>query len=518
LGGSVSRVNDVMTEPTGHGRRILVTGISTYWGGRLAQALEAFPEVEAVIGVGNEEPSVELERTEYVKVGAQHALLRRVVEAAEIDTVVDTRLVVDSSTTSPSKAHENNVIGTMNILAACSGPSSPVRKVVFKSSAHFYGSEQDDPAFFDETMGRPHPPRTPIERDIVEAEASLGEFSERNPQATVTVLRFANVLGPSVRTSHIGLLSLPAVPMILGFDPRYQFVHEDDVVHALEHAVQHALPGIFNVAGDGVLALSEVAGLLGKPYAPVLPPWGTGLATTVLRRLGLRIPPEAMNQLRYGRGLDNRRYKARGFHYKYTSREAVLKLGEYLRLHPVVRGAREPYRYEREVEEFLRWSPHVKRAGGGPGASLSRDQIAELQRGFQEGGGDGAEQADRLAAAEQRALAAEQTAERAVERAKKAERRAAEAALKATERAKKAERRARQAAEEAVERVSRAAQPQAAPGRRPIEHYDELAAEEVIAQLASLEREDLDALREYEREHANRAGVISAIDSVIARA
>jgi UDP-glucose 4-epimerase len=362
-------------------RRILVTGLSTYWGGRLAQALERFPEVEAVIGVDNEEPSVQLERTEYVKVGAQHALLRRVVEAAEIDTVVDTRLVVDSSVTSSAKAHENNVIGTMNILAACSGPSSPVRKVVFKSSAHFYGCEQDDPAFFDETMRRPHSPRTPIERDIVEAEASLGEFAERNPEATVSVLRFANVLGPSVRTSHIALFSLPAVPMILGFDPRYQFVHEDDVVHALEHAVQQRVPGVFNVAGDGVLALSEVAGLLGKPYAPILPPWGTGLAANVLGRVGVRIPPEAMNQLRYGRGVDNRRYKASGFHYQYTSREAVLKLGEHLRLHPVVRGAQEPYRYEREVEEFLRWSPHVRRGRGeGPAAGLSRDQIAELQR------------------------------------------------------------------------------------------------------------------------------------------
>ena len=189
-------------------RRILLTGLSTYWGGRLAQALEAFPEVEAVIGVDNEEPSVELERTEYVKVGAQHALLRRVVEAAEIDTVVDTRLVVDSSTTSSAKAHENNIIGTMNILAACSGPGSPVRKVVFKSSTHFYGCEQDDPAFFDESMGRPHPPRTPIERDVVEAEASLNDFAERSPDVAVTVMRFANVLGPDVRTSHIELFGL----------------------------------------------------------------------------------------------------------------------------------------------------------------------------------------------------------------------------------------------------------------------------------------------------------------------
>src|SRR4051794_31340875 len=182
-----------MTQTTS--KRVLITGLSTYWGSRLARELEQNPGVEAIIGVDSADPAGELERTEFVRVGAQHALLRRVVEAAEIDTVVDTRLVVDSSTTSPGKAHENNVIGTMNILAACSGRESPVRKVVFKSSTHFYGSEQDDPAFFDEGMGRPHPPRTAIERDIVEAEASVGEFAEKNSDVGVTILRFANVLG-----------------------------------------------------------------------------------------------------------------------------------------------------------------------------------------------------------------------------------------------------------------------------------------------------------------------------------
>jgi UDP-glucose 4-epimerase len=272
------------------------------------------------------------------------------------------------------------VIGTMNILAACAGPDSPVRKVVFKSSTHYYGCEQDDPAFFDETMGRPHPPRTPIERDIVEAEASLNEFGEKNPEATVTILRFANVLGPDVRTSHIGLLTLPVVPMILGFDPRYQFVHEDDVVHALEHAVRNTLPGVFNVAADGVLALSEVAGLLGKPYAPILPPWGTGIAAAVLARVGLRIPAEMQSQLRFGRGVDNRRYKARGFTYGYTSRETVIALGEHLRLHPLLRDTAEPYRYEREVEEFLRWSPHVRSSRASQGPAFNRDQLAELRR------------------------------------------------------------------------------------------------------------------------------------------
>jgi UDP-glucose 4-epimerase len=359
----VARLSEARTSPA---RRVLITGLSTYWGGRLAQALEAFPEVEAIIGVDTREPTRELERTEYVKVGTQHSLLQRIVKAARIDTVIDTRLVVDAIATSRTEAHENNVIGTLNIVAACAGAETPVRRLILKSSAHWYGCEQDDPAFFTEEMHRRHPPRTPIERDIVEAEAAVADYAERSPQATVTVLRFANVLGPDVDTSHIRMFSLPLVPMILGFDPRYQFVHEDDVVHALEHAAFHDLPGIYNVAGDGVLALSEVIGLLGKRSLPVIPPWGTGLAVGSLRRLGLRVPEEMLNQMRFGRGLDNRKLKAEGFRYQYTSREAVLRLGEHLRLRTVLAGVQEPFRYEREVEEFLRWSPHVQR-GGAPG-------------------------------------------------------------------------------------------------------------------------------------------------------
>jgi UDP-glucose 4-epimerase len=419
-------------------KRVLVTGLSTYWGGRLAQALEADNDVEVIIGVDSEDPTRELERTEFVRVGTQHALLRRIVQAAEIDTVIDSRLVVDSSTTSSRLAHENNVIGTMNILAACGGPGSTVRKLVFKSSAHFYGTAQDDPAFFTEQMGRPHPPTTPIERDILDAEAAVAEFAEQNPDTTVTVLRCTNVLGPDVRTAHRNLLSLPVVPMILGFDPRYQFVHEDDVVAALAHALRNDLPGVYNVAGDGVLALSEVAGLLGKTYVPMLPPWGTGLAAGMLRRLGIVVSPEMLSQLRFGRGLDNRKLKASGFIYRYTTRETVVKLREHMRLDPILRGAREPYQYEREVEDFLRWSPHVRSAEArGPEA---RDQRPEGQPPVTE--------------------------------------------------------------------------PGAVP---PVEHYDDLEAEEVISLLGSLEASDLEALRDYERRTRGREHVTRAIEAVLAR-
>ncbi|HSS58475.1 MAG TPA: NAD-dependent epimerase/dehydratase family protein [Solirubrobacteraceae bacterium] len=346
--------------------RVLVTGLSSFWGGRLAQALERDPNVEAIIGVSPEDPTCELERTEYVRVGTQHALLRRIVRAAQIDTVVDSRLIVDSATASAREAHEANVIGTMNILAACSGPDSPVRKFVFKSTAHYYGCEQDDPAFFTERMQRPHPPRTGLERDIVEAEKAVSSFAERNSDVTVTTLRFVNGLGPDLRTSHTALLSLPVVPSILGFDPRYQFIHEDDIVGVLEHAVRENLPGIYNAAGDGVLVLSEVASLLGKPLAPLLPPWGTGLAFVPLRLLGIHPPPEMVSQLRFGRGVDNRKLKAAGAPLRHTSRETVQAFAEHLRVASIKPDSAAPYRYEREVEEFLRYSPSVRRGTDAP--------------------------------------------------------------------------------------------------------------------------------------------------------
>jgi UDP-glucose 4-epimerase len=442
----------------GSSKRVLVTGLSTYWGGRLAQALEQDPEIDVIIGVDSEDPTRELERTEFVRVGTQHALLRRIVQAAEIDTVVDTRLVVDSTSTSSRAAHENNVIGTMNILAACSGPDCSVRKLVFKSSAHYYGTAQDDPAFFTEQMGRPHPPSTHIERDIVEAEAAVNEFAEQNPETAVTILRCTNVLGPDVRTTHTALFSLPAVPMILGFDPRYQFVHEDDVVGALAHSLRTDLPGVFNVAADGVLAFSEVVGLLGKPYLPILPPWGTGLAATALRAAGLNLPPEVLSQLRFGRGLDNRKLKASGFLYRYTTRETVIKLAEHLRLAPILRGVKEPFTYEREVEDFLRWSPHVR----GSVPKVPNGQRAARPRREPE-----------PVAAEPEPIPVE-------------------------------------------EPILASGEPVVAESP-PVEHYDDLEAEEVISLLGSLEAADLEALLDYEREKEARAAILTAIEAVLSR-
>jgi UDP-glucose 4-epimerase len=347
------------------GRRVLITGLSTFWGGRLAQALEADPDVEVIIGLDMREPKVKLERTEYVRSDENYSILSRIVKATGVDTIAHTFLVVDSTQMSSRAMHEINVIGTMNLFAAASAMGSTVRRVVVKSSALVYGSSPKDPYWFRETDQRVSSPRTRVERSLLEVEGYVRDFARDNPHVCLSLLRFSNVIGPDISTPLIDALRLPLVPKVAGFDPRLQLVHEDDVVAALLYALDHELPGIYNVAGDGQLPWSEITAIVGKRGIP-LPPFGIGMATSPLRRLGLvDLAPELVELLKYGRGIDNRRFKEAGFHYGYTSAGAVQAFVEAMRLRRTV-GDHEPqYRYEEDVEQFFRHSPAVLRDESG---------------------------------------------------------------------------------------------------------------------------------------------------------
>jgi UDP-glucose 4-epimerase len=341
--------------------RVLVTGLSTYWGGRVAQALEQRPDVDVIVGVDTRDPRVRLERTEFVRADSSYSIMARIVRATEIDTIVHTHLVVDSTRTSSRTLHEINVIGTMNLLAAAGAAGSSVRKVVVKSSALVYGANFQDPNFFREDMQRTRAPRTAVERSLLEVEAFLRDFAEDNPHITVTLLRFANVLGNDIDTAFSHALKRRVVPEILGFDPRVQFVHEDDVVGALMYATTRDVPGVFNVAGDGNLPWSEVCAILRRRRL-ALPPILTAWAAEPMRILGRwDLATEALMLLRYGRTIDNSRYKRAGFRYEYTSAGTVEAFAQGVRLAGAVGDTNPSYEYQRDVETFFRHSPAVVR-------------------------------------------------------------------------------------------------------------------------------------------------------------
>jgi UDP-glucose 4-epimerase len=194
---------------------------------------------------------------------------------------------------------------------------------------------------------------------LLEVEAFLGDFAEDNPHVAVTLLRFANVLGPDIETPFTQALRMRVVPEILGFDPRLQFVHEDDVVNALMYATEHDVPGVYNVAGDGLIPWSEICAIVGRPRIP-LPPVLTNLAANPLRLLRIvDIPPEGLMLLRYGRGVDTTRFRRAGFRYRYTTPGAVAAFAQALRLERTIGETNPTYRWEREVESFFRHSPAV---------------------------------------------------------------------------------------------------------------------------------------------------------------
>jgi UDP-glucose 4-epimerase len=342
------------------GRRVLITGLASFWGGLVAKALEQDDRIEVIVGLDTDEPTVELERTEYVRSDENYSILNRIVQATRVDTIVHTFLIVDSTTMRARAMHEINVIGTMNLFAAASAPGSTVRDVVVKSSSYVYGTAAEDPVWFSEETPRSHTPHNRTERSLESVEGYVRDFAEDNPHVNVTLLRFSNVLGPDIVTALTKALELPLVPSIFGFDPRFQFVHEDDVVRSILFVLDHHLPGIYNVAGDGLLPWSEVAHLCGKRTIP-MPPIGTSLATWPLRRLGVPLPGELLDLLRYGRGIDNRRLKEAGFRYHYTSAGAVEAFIEAVRLRDTIGSTTPTYRYERDVEQFFRHSPAVVR-------------------------------------------------------------------------------------------------------------------------------------------------------------
>ncbi len=214
-------------------RTVLVTGVSRHLGGRFARQLTADPSIERVIGVDVVPPRDDLGGAEFVRADIRNPIIAKVIAAADVDTVVHMSVIATpQSAGGRSLMKEVNVIGTMQLLAACQKARS-VQRLVVKSSSTVYGASPKDPAMFTEDMEPKRLPRSGFAKDSVEVEGYVRGFSRRRPDVAVTTLRFANCLGPGIDTPLSAYFQLPLVPTVWGFDPRLQFIHEDDLLASL---------------------------------------------------------------------------------------------------------------------------------------------------------------------------------------------------------------------------------------------------------------------------------------------
>ncbi|HQR78694.1 MAG TPA: SDR family oxidoreductase [Actinomycetota bacterium] len=304
------------------GQVVLITGVSRYLGGRMAQILTQDPAVDRVIGVDVVAPRQDIGGAEFVRADIRNPIIAKVIGAAQVDTVVHMGVIATPMQAGGRMSmKEINVIGTMQLLAACQ-KSPTVRKLVVKSTSAVYGAGPKDPAMFTEEMEPKHAPGSGWAKDSVEVEAYVRGFARRRPDVSVTTLRLANHLGPGVQTPMATYFSLPVIPVVLGFDARLQFIHEDDGLEAMRRATVQEHPGTFNVAGDGVILVSQAARRAGRPVVPVPSPFAFAVGA-FFRRLGLAdFSPEQVRFLTYGRGIDTTRMRTEfGFVPQHTTSE-----------------------------------------------------------------------------------------------------------------------------------------------------------------------------------------------------
>jgi UDP-glucose 4-epimerase len=305
---------------------VLVTGVSRFLGGRLAARLAADPSIDRVLGVDTVPPARDLRnrmgRVEFVRADIRNPLIAKVVARAEVDTIVHAALSPDPSGGGGAATKEMNVLGTMQLLAAAQAVPS-MRRMVLESTTAVYGASPADPALFDETMTPNDLPTGGYARDATEIEGYLRGFARRRDDVTVTVLRFASLVGPRIDTVLTRYFSLPVVPTVLGYDARLQLLHEEDALAVLERAVTHDLPGVFNVAADGVLLLSQAVRRAGRvPLAVPEPAVGTVGRVLAAARV-VAFSPEQLRLLDFGQVVDTTRLREEfGFTPRWTTVQA----------------------------------------------------------------------------------------------------------------------------------------------------------------------------------------------------
>jgi len=324
---------------------VLVTGVSRFMGGHLAARLAADPSIDRVLGVDTVPPRRDLlrrmGRAEFVRADIRNPLIAKVISTAKVDTVVHAAMSANPRESGGrSTMKEMNVIGTMQLLAACQ-KSALVTRLVVKSTSAVYGASPRDPAMFTERDEPRSLPSSGYAKDAVEIEGYIRGFDRRRADVDVTVLRFANFIGPRIDTALTRYFSLPIVPTTLGYDARVQLLHEEDALAVLERATRERLPGVFNVAGAGVLLLSQAIRRAGRIPAPIPQPAVSTVGQLLRSSRLVDFSPEQIEFINFGRVLDTTLLRTEfGFTPRWTTAQAFDDYVRGRQLRPTIDPAR----------------------------------------------------------------------------------------------------------------------------------------------------------------------------------
>ncbi len=292
-------------------RSVLITGAGGYIGRQLVAALAADRGELTTIVATDLQPVPEEKRLagiEYLAADICSPELANAFERYKVDVVIHLAAVVTPGLKSDREVeYKVDVLGTENVLKA--SVAAGVKKFIYTSSGAAYGYHADNPEWLaeedairgNEAFAYSHHKRL--------VEEMLARYRDAHPELEQLIFRPGFILGATTRNQITNLFEQKRIVGLKGADSPFVIIWDQDVVGAILKGIFEGGSGIFNLAGDGVLTLPQMARLIGKPYI-ALPVWLVKAALWVGKRVGLtQYGPEQVRFLRYRPVLANRRLK-----------------------------------------------------------------------------------------------------------------------------------------------------------------------------------------------------------------
>ena len=304
-------------------KHVLITGVSGYIGGKIARNLTDTNAVDTLVGIDIRPPVDAPPALTFIEHDVRQSMTDLCRRYA-IDTVVHTAYVLPPIH-NKALMEDINITGTSNVIAACQ--DAGVRHLLYTSSATAYGFHPDNDIPLTEDSPLRGNTDFTYSKNKREIEVIFREFVRHQHQTAVTILRPCFVVGPGFDNplaNHLQkrfvLCPRPSTPM--------QFVHEDDLVRVIRLCLDDRREGIFNVAGEGTLALREMVEMLGNVYCPlpsaIMAPLNT-LAWTLRLKWLTEFPSPALNIMRFPWIVSSEKLiHETGFRYAYNTREALI--------------------------------------------------------------------------------------------------------------------------------------------------------------------------------------------------
>ncbi len=298
---------------------VVVTGVGGRLGQLLARRLHRQEDME-VAGIDRRAFPRKPADVEHFRIDIRRKAAEDLFRTRQVDVIFHLGLMHDPRQGS-GEHHTWNIRGTQQILEFAHRYGVP--KVVILSTGDVYGPAGDNPAFITEDAPLLGAQRFAALRDLIAVDMTAQSWFWKHPEIETVVLRPAHILG-ATHNAVSNYLRLPRPPVLMGFDPMMQVIHEEDVVAALLAAATPGIRGVFNVVGPDALPLRTLIEVTGKqplelPHV-VLP----AVVNRLFQMRFSEFPAAELDYLRYAATLDGARAREiLRFKHHYGVREAV---------------------------------------------------------------------------------------------------------------------------------------------------------------------------------------------------